>query len=138
MHLIGLREQNIEMNNELRITIDDIRTMAWLGKYYAHKIKAATYLSLWRESSAKDWREKVLEELNVSAGYFRHFATQAMANNHNPLWTNRVGHVDWKENFDWVLYDITANGGKIDLPSMEATKVEQYWKPKMPTIRCLY
>jgi hypothetical protein len=117
-----VREQNIEMNNELRITIDDIRTMAWLGKYYAHKIKAATYLSLWRESSAKDWREKVLEELNVSAGYFRHFATQAMANNHNPLWTNRVGHVDWKENFDWVLYDITANGGKIDLPSMEATK----------------
>jgi hypothetical protein len=114
-------EQTMEMNPELRITIDDFKTIAFLGKYYAHKIRGATYLSLFRESYDRQWHVKVLEELNVSAGYFRHFATTAMANYHNPLWTNRVGYVNWKENFNWVLYDITANGGKIDLPSMEPT-----------------
>ncbi|HSH19851.1 MAG TPA: CBM35 domain-containing protein, partial [Draconibacterium sp.] len=36
-------------------------------------------------------------------------------------WTNRVGYVDWRENFKWALYDVTANGGKIDLPSMKPT-----------------
>jgi hypothetical protein len=39
----------------------------------------------------------------------------------NPLWTNRVGHVDWKKNFTYALYEITSNGGKIDLTSMQPT-----------------
>jgi hypothetical protein len=112
---------DMDMNPDLRITIDDIKAIAVMGKYYAHKIRGATFLSLFRESTDREWYEKVLEELNVSAGYFRHFATIAMANYHNPLWTNRVGYVDWKENFDWTLYDITANGGRANLPSMEST-----------------
>ncbi len=113
--------QNMEMNKELRITIDDIKTMAWLGKYYAHKIKAATYLDLFRETYQKQWYDLVIDELNSSASYWRHYAAGALANYHNPLWTNRVGYVDWRKNFDWALYDITANGGKINLKSMNST-----------------
>ncbi len=116
-----INKQGMVMNRELRITIDDIRTIAWLGKYYAHKILGATYLSLFRESFQKEWYDKCIEELNTSAGYWRHYTASAMANYHNPLWTNRVGYVDWKENFGWALYDITANGGDINLPSMKPT-----------------
>jgi len=114
-------EQNMEMNQELRITIDDFKAIAWLGKYYAHKIRGAAYLSLFRESFEKEWHNKVIEELNSSAGYWRHYAACGLANYYNPLWTNRVGNVDWKENFSWALYDITANGGQINLPSMQPT-----------------
>ena len=57
----------------------------------------------------------------MSAGFWRHYTSAATANYINPLWTNRVGYVDWKENFDWALYDVTANGGKPDLPSMQPT-----------------
>ena len=114
-------KQTMEVDDELRITIDDIKTIAWLGKYYGYKIRGATYLALFRESFQKEWYEKVIEELNTSAGYWRHYAAGALANYHNPLWTNRVGYVDWKENFQWALYDITANGGNIDLQSMKAT-----------------
>jgi hypothetical protein len=32
-----------------------------------------------------------------------------------------VGNVDWKENFQWALYEITSNGGIIDLASMKPT-----------------
>ena len=114
-------DQTKEMDNELRITVDDIRTIAFLGKYYAHKIRAATYLSLFRESFEKDWYQKCIEELNISAGYWRHYAASSLANYKTPLWTNRVGYVDLKENFEWALYDITVNGGDIDLPSMKPT-----------------
>jgi len=113
--------QTMEMDSELRITIDDIRTIAWLGKYYAHKILAATYLSLFRESFQKEWYEKCIKELNISAGYWRHYSASVLSNYKNHLWTNRVGYVDFKENFQWALYDITANGGNIDLPSMKPT-----------------
>lgn len=114
--------QSMEMNKELRITIDDIKTIAWLGKNYGHKIRGATYLSLFRESLQKEWYEKAIVELNTSAGYWRHYASLAMANYLNPLWTNRVGYVDWRKNFDWSLFDVIANGGKVDLPSMQPTK----------------
>lgn len=113
--------QSMEINKELRITIDDIKTIAWLGKYYAHKIKGATFLALFRESLDRKWYEKVIEELNVSAGFWRHYAASATANYHNPLWTNRVGYVDLRKNFDWVLFDVIANGGQINLPSMQPT-----------------
>jgi hypothetical protein len=32
-----------------------------------------------------------------------------------------VGYVDWKKNFAWIVYDITANGGVVKLPSMQPT-----------------
>ncbi|MEX0980993.1 MAG: hypothetical protein WD577_11385 [Bacteroidales bacterium] len=114
-------EQNIEMNKELRITIDDIKTIAWLGKNYGHKIRAATYLSLFRETLQKEWYEKALEELNSSASYWRHYAAGALANYNNPLWTNRVGYVDLRKNFDWALFDVIANGGFPKLLSMQPT-----------------
>ncbi|MBV5348940.1 hypothetical protein JZU61_04700, partial [bacterium] len=97
-------------SKELRITIDDITTMAMLGKYYGHKIKGATYLSLFRETLQRDWYNKVIEELNASAGYWRHYAAIAT-----------VGHVDFRKNFDWALFDVLANGGEAKLPSMQAT-----------------
>jgi hypothetical protein len=114
-------QQDKNMDSELRNTVDDIKIIAWLGKYYGHKIKGATYLSFFRETFEKEWYKKVIEELNISAGYWRHYSAGTLANYHNPLWTNRVGYVNWKENFDWALYDITANGGRIDLPSMDLT-----------------
>jgi len=119
--LIWADNQTVTNTPELRITIDDIKTMAWLGKYYAHKIKAATYLAIFRETLQKEWQIKTVEELNASAGYWRHYAALGLSNYHNPLWTNRVGYVDWKKNFEWALYEITSNGGKLNLPSMQPT-----------------
>jgi hypothetical protein len=115
------KKQTAGSGKELRITMDDITTMALLGKYYGHKIKGATYLSLFRETLQREWYNKVIEELNASAGYFRHYAAIARSNYTNPLWTNRVGYVDWRKNFDWALFDVLANGGQADLPSMQPT-----------------
>jgi hypothetical protein len=114
-------QQSQAKTEELQLTIDDIKAISWLGKYYAHKINGATYLALFRETLKKEWQTKALEQLNISAGFWRHYATIGLSNYKNPLWTNRVGYVDWKKNFQWAVYEVTSNGGKLNMPSMQAT-----------------
>ena len=108
-------------NKELRLTLEDIRAMAYLGKYYAHKIRGATELALFREDFEKEKHEATVRELNKAAEYWRLYASTALAHYKNPLWTNRVGYVDWRDLFHNVLYDITTTGGEIALASMSPT-----------------
>ena len=119
--LSGAEQVHAEGNNELLATLEDIRSMAYLGKYYAHKIIAATELALFREMLNPKNRENAFAQLNQSAVYWRYYSSLSLSNYHNPLWTNRVGHVDWKKTYGYVLYDITSNGGKLSIPAMEPT-----------------
>jgi hypothetical protein len=100
-------------NKELRKTLDDIRTIAYLGKYYAHKIQAATDLALFRKIPDQKpfLQSEAIQHLQMAAAYWRMYASMALSNYKNPLWTNRVGYVDWKENYRNVLYDLTSIGG---------------------------
>jgi Glycosyl hydrolase family 67 N-terminus len=113
--------QTIFYSKELQYTLDDITAMAWLGKYYAHKIKAATYLALFRETYQKEWHQKAIDEFNSSASYWRSYTSIGISNYQNPLWTNRVGIVDWKKNFQHATYEVTSNGGELNLTSMQPT-----------------
>jgi hypothetical protein len=108
-------------DKELRLTLADIRTIAYLGKYYAHKIRGATELALHRETEEKAYQETAVRELTQAAQYWRYYASTALGQYRNPLWTNRVGHVDWRETFRHVLDDITAAGGARSLASMSPT-----------------
>ena len=58
-----LRDLNHDGDKELRLTLDDIRTIAWLGKYYAHKIQAATELALFRETLKPEHRDAAIRDL---------------------------------------------------------------------------
>lgn len=105
-------------DKELRLTLDDIRTIAWLGKYYSHKIKASTNLALFRETLNSHHRDAAIRELQQSAFYWRSFASLALSNYENPLWTNRVGYVDWRKTYRYVIHDIRTIGGPIQIASM--------------------
>ena len=39
----------------------------------------------------------------------------------NPVWTNRVGHVDWRRTFASVLYDLTIVGAEPAVPAIAPT-----------------
>jgi hypothetical protein len=80
--------------------------MAYLGKYYGHKIRGATELALYRESSEKGYQDRAIEELTSAAEHWRHYMDTATKQYKNPLWTNRVGFVDWKKLYQRVLHDI--------------------------------
>ena len=109
-------------NDELYKTVEDIKAMSYLGKYYAHKINAATNLGLFKSNSDPDFHRSMINELNTSAMYWRYYAATALARYKNPLWTNRVGHVNWIDLYHYVLKDITDQHGEVQLPHMETSR----------------
>jgi hypothetical protein len=108
-------------DKELRLTLEDIRAMALLGKYYAHKIRGATELALFRVTKEQDHQEAAVRELNEAAGFWRRYVSTALSQYENPLWTNRVGICDWRDLFLHVLGDVETAGGTPRLPSMAPT-----------------
>ena len=104
--LAVLQTLNVDGNKELCQTLSDIRCMAYLGKYYGYKICGATELALYRESRVNDHQERAITELTKAAEYWKRYMDTAMKQYKNPLWTNRVGHVDWKQLYQEVLQDI--------------------------------
>ncbi len=107
-------ELKAEPGTELARTLDDIRTMAHLGQYYADKIRGATRLELYRTLKESDDREQAIVYLAQAARHWADYAMSALKNHKNPLWTNRVGYVDWKLNYLRVLDDIRIAGGAPD------------------------
>jgi hypothetical protein len=93
-------------DKELRLTLGDIRAMAYLGKYYANKIRGATELALFRKSAEPQKQKAAVEELTKAAQYWRLYASTALGQYENPLWGNRVGYCDWRSLFSEVLHDI--------------------------------
>lgn len=108
-------------NYELYKTIEDIKAISYLGKYYAHKINAATSLALFKTQPNSNLNQFVVSDLNTSAIYWRYFASTALGRYKNPLWTNRVGHVNWKDLYKYVLKDIVDQQGDVHLLNMEPT-----------------
>lgn len=92
-----------------------------MGYYYAHKIKAATYISLFRKTNRQAYNTEAIDHLKQSAAYWRAYAANSFYLHTNPLWTNRVGNVDWKKNYEYVLHDLTSNGGDLKIPSLDPT-----------------
>jgi len=95
-------------NDELLKTLADIRAVAYLGKYYAHKIRGATELDLYRslDSEAERHQENAVKELTEAARFWGLYIDTAAKQYKNPLWTNRVGHVNWEQISEWVSQDI--------------------------------
>ena len=80
--------------------------MASLGKYYAHKISGSTQLALYRETKDKSYQDKAIEELVKAMDWWNKYTEIALQQNINPIWTNRVGYVDWVKIAKWVEDDI--------------------------------
>ncbi|TBN02953.1 carbohydrate-binding family 6 protein [Hyunsoonleella flava] len=104
--LLGIKEMKAGDDKELQFTLNDIATLSFLGKYYAYKIEGATYLALYRATNSKENQKLAVEALEKALVFWKKYTEKAMAQNLNPLWTNRVGIVDWKQITRWVEQDI--------------------------------
>jgi hypothetical protein len=93
-------------DRELHATLQDIRTISYMGKYYAHKIAGATYLASFRQSGQPSFQEKAIAELESALDYWKRYKDAALTQNSHPLWTNRVGYVDFERTTEWVAADI--------------------------------
>ena len=102
----NIAQINAESNKELAITLHDIKTMALLGDYYGFKIAGATQLALYRESKDKKYQDAAVAELEKALAVWKKYTEASLQQNKNPLWTNRVGYVDWNNLTKWAADDI--------------------------------
>lgn len=93
-------------NKELHHTLNDIKTVSYLGKYYAHKIAGATHIALYREIEDQKHQKMAVEELTTALDFWKKYVSLTLQQNKNPLWTNRVGHVDFNKITAGVENDI--------------------------------
>ena len=91
------RDPLAKQNADFAATLEDIRAMALLGKYYAAKIRGATALALFRRTKLARDQGAAVKQLTLAAGFWKEYTRRTGARYRNPLWTNRVGLVDWTE-----------------------------------------
>jgi hypothetical protein len=100
----------VRRNAELAATLEDIRAMALLGRYYAAKIRGATALAMYRATNKPDDQRDAVRHLTQAAAFWSDYTSRMGARYRNPLWTNRVGTVDWRELDAEVAHDIDIAG----------------------------
>jgi len=85
-------------------TLSDIEGFAWIGKYYAEKIRAACDLALLDTKGSEIYRESALQHLERAKSYWHNYAVIYSAKN-KPALYNRVGIVDMENLEEKVNYD---------------------------------
>ncbi|HEV7606814.1 MAG TPA: hypothetical protein VGO61_05725 [Steroidobacteraceae bacterium] len=100
------RTPSSKRNAELAATLEDIRAMALLGRYYAAKIRGATALAMFRQDRKIGDQREAVRQLTRASAFWNDYSRRAGARYRNPLWTNRVGNVDWPELNAEVEHDI--------------------------------
>ena len=63
-------------------------------------------MALYRETKDKIYQDEAVAELTKALEYWEKYTELAMEQNINPIWTNRVGYVDWVKTTEWVKQDI--------------------------------
>ncbi|KQC29952.1 hypothetical protein [Flagellimonas eckloniae] len=70
----------------------------------------ATQLALYRKTKNKNYQNKTVSQLLKARDYWKKYTETAMLQNINPIWTNRVGHVDWMKAIDFADLNVTIAG----------------------------
>ncbi len=133
--LADLKTLPSDEHGELRRTLTDIQIVGNLGLYYADKIRGSTQLAVFRESGDVEAQRLAIDHLVDAARHWHDYASLALQHHKNPLWTNRVGYVDWKKNYQYALEDIRIAGGdpaEYQLPVSVDVESEEVVYPTLP------
>lgn len=110
-----------EPSPQLRPILADIRIVAQMGYYYADKVRGSTELALYRANGKSHHQTAAIEHLCNAARSWMAYTNAAIEVYRNPLWTNRVGIVDFKQTYKYVLDDIRIAGGDPNLHDLPPT-----------------
>ena len=88
------------------MTLCDIRAMAYLGKYYGHKIRGATELALFRKNQGQSHQDAAIREMTHAVRYWELYTATTLTQYTNPILLNRVGLCDWRALTTEVRKDI--------------------------------
>ena len=120
MKLVGELE-NDSNGAELKQTIHDIKTIAAMGKYYAHKITGSTHYAMYKATGQQNSRQQAINELTLALEKWKVFADFTTAQNIDQIWTNRVGYVNWQKTTQWVEQDMAIVKNYLKISSTRQT-----------------
>ena len=107
--LVSIREP-AKSDSELQKNVIDCEALAWLGRYYAAKIRGACALALFDASSDTFEHAAALRHLNKAHSHWQHYAAIRDAN-YVPALYNRLGRVDITAITQQVAADIEIAHG---------------------------
>ena len=101
-----LKELGEVKDNELRLTIDDIRVICEMGRYYADKIRGSTYVALARKGKDQADKDKAVSTLTWAADHYKAYVALVTSNHINQIWFNRVGTLNFRDQVEDAMLDI--------------------------------
>jgi len=103
--LKGASNINPGANLELQETLGDCEALAYLGRYYAMKIKGATFTALYRIAGKESFKTDAIEALMQAVEEWKEYASAAKKFYHPQLYA-RTQMLDWDEVLDFVKLDV--------------------------------
>ena len=97
-------------DSELRKTVNDCEALAWLGRYYASKIRGACALALYDVNGDPFEHDSALRRLADAHAHWQRYAAARDAS-YVPALYNRVGYVNVTELTQKVAADIEIARG---------------------------
>jgi hypothetical protein len=114
---VNILRQQASGQEELLSTLVDFEAMAYLGRYYADKIRGAAELAVYRQdSSMKDAHERAIQHLSDAVSEWEAYATAATSQYESQLFS-RTHYMDWWKILEEVKKELQAV--KNEKPSEE-------------------
>lgn len=90
---------------EYREMLTDFKAMAYLGKYYADKFRAATYVALYRTRGLKEYKTKAIVYAGRSVKDWAKYS-EISQSAYEPQLLSRVSYLDWDKTMEEVSADV--------------------------------
>jgi len=84
----------VNKNRELNATLSDIESMAWLGRYYADKIRGAAELAVYRAGGDNNHKERAVMHLSNAVKEWESYADSAASRYQSQLFS-RTHYMNW-------------------------------------------
>lgn len=113
-------EAQVGDNVELREVLLDIRSMAYLGQYYADKQRSAAYLMVYRLSGHQDkaMQEKAVQYIEQSRDHWKAYA-DVLESHYKTSLHAKTGWFRWYETLEQVEDEVARIKGEGALPVVE-------------------
>jgi hypothetical protein len=93
-------------NKELQLTLSDIAIICEMGRYYADKIRGATYVAMARHTKVATDKDNAVDALTQAAQHYENYVRLVKSRYVSRMWFNRVGILDFEEQNADVLADV--------------------------------
>ncbi len=126
LELLPALRAETDHNIELEETLNDIETMAWLGRYYADKQRGAAKLALFRESGRSDQRyiDQAVAHLEDAVKEWETYA-KLLDRQYNPTLLARTNYLDWWATLEDVKQEVITIRNEGDFPEVAFVDLKQ-------------